>query len=83
MLGTKAKESETITIPAKIAKRLSLKDGTIVEARVEKGKLLILGEKDKTAKIMQYAGIWEKENVDKVFKEIRTGWSKWQKSVSA
>lgn len=81
MIGSKAEKIEPIAIPAKIAKKL--KEGTIVEARVEKGKLLIIGAGDKIAKIMQYAGIWENENVDKVFSKIRRGWNKWQKSVSA
>jgi len=83
MLGSKATKYEAITIPARIAKRLSLKDGAIIEAKVEKGKLFIIGRKDKTAKIMQYAGIWENEDVEKVFSEIRNAWSRWKKSVSA
>jgi len=51
MLGSKATKYEAITIPARIAKRLSLKDGAIIEAKVEKGKLFIIGRKDKTAKM--------------------------------
>jgi AbrB family looped-hinge helix DNA binding protein len=69
MLKLKATKSEAITIPAKIAKKLALKEGTIVEARVEKGKLLILGKKNKANHIMRYAGMWENEDVERlVFK---------------
>jgi antitoxin component of MazEF toxin-antitoxin module len=83
MFESKAAKNEAIAIPARIAKKLSLKDGMIVEARVEKGKLLILGRKDKIKNIMKYAGIWEDEDVDSVFREIRKEWQKWQKSLSA
>jgi hypothetical protein len=65
---------------SKIAKKLSLKDGMIVEAKFEKGKLLILGRKNRIKNIMKYAGIWEGEDVDRVFREIRKDWHKWQKS---
>ena len=82
MIKTKVKDSFAINIPIKIAEKLALKDGTIVEAKVEKGKLLILGKKNKTAKIMQFAGIWENGNVDEIFKEIRKNWSKWQRKMS-
>jgi antitoxin component of MazEF toxin-antitoxin module len=83
MFESKAAKNEAIAIPARIAKKLSLKDGMIVEARVEKGKLLILGRKDKIKNIVKYAGIWEDEDVDSVFREIRKEWHKWQKSLSA
>jgi antitoxin component of MazEF toxin-antitoxin module len=83
MFESKAAKNEAIAIPARIAKKLSLKDGMIVEARVKKGKLLILGRKDKIKNIMKYAGIWEDEDVDSVFREIRKEWQKWQKSLSA
>ena len=55
----------------------------IVEAKVEKGKLLILERKNKIKNIMKYAGMWEDEDVDSVFREIRKDWHKWQKSLSA
>jgi antitoxin component of MazEF toxin-antitoxin module len=83
MFESNAAKNEAIAIPARIAKKLSLKDGMIVEARVEKGKLLILGRKDKIKNIMKYEGIWEDEDVDSVFREIRKEWQKWQKSLSA
>ena len=84
MLKVKINDNEAIPIPAKVAKKLALKDGAIIEARVEKGKLLILSKKkDKIAKIMQYAGMWENENVDEVFREIRREWKKWQKRMPA
>jgi antitoxin component of MazEF toxin-antitoxin module len=83
MFESKAAKNEAIAIPERIAKKLLLKDGMIVEARVEKGKLLILGRKDKIKNIMKYAGIWEDEDVDSVFREIRKDWHKWQKSLSA
>jgi AbrB family looped-hinge helix DNA binding protein len=82
MLSAKTIKSEAITIPAQIAKKFSLKEGSIVEAKVEKGKLVILKKKNTTATIMQFAGMWENENVDKVFREIRKDWSRWQKNVS-
>jgi AbrB family looped-hinge helix DNA binding protein len=81
MLKSKATKNEAITIPAKIAKKLALKEGSIVEARVEKEKLLILGKKNRANQIMRYAGIWEKEEVDKVFDKIRRDWNKWQKNL--
>jgi bifunctional DNA-binding transcriptional regulator/antitoxin component of YhaV-PrlF toxin-antitoxin module len=83
MFESKIASKETIAIPARIAKKLSLRDGMIVEARVEKGKLLILGRKNKIKNTMKYAGIWEGEDVDSVFREIRKDWHKWQKSLSA
>ena len=82
MLKTKKNISDTIDIPPRIAKKFALKDGVIVEARVAKGKLLILNKKkNKIAKIMQFAGIWKNENVDEVFREIRRDWSKWKKNL--
>ncbi|MEW6002946.1 MAG: hypothetical protein AB1638_09920 [Nitrospirota bacterium] len=39
--------------------------------------------KTRVSKIMQYAGIWQDENVEKVFHEIRKGWNKWQRNLSA
>jgi len=83
MIKAKAKEAVTISIPAKITEKLALREGTIVEARVENGKLLILGKKDRTAEIIKFAGMWENEDVDEVFKEIRKNWSKWHRSLSA
>ena len=84
MLKVKINDTEAITIPAKVAKKLALKEGTIIEARVEKGRLLILRKKkDKIAKIMQYAGMWENEKVDEVFREIRRKWERWQKRMPA
>ena len=84
MLKVKINDNEAIPIPAKVAKKLALKDGAIIEARVEKGRLLILRKKkDKIAKIMQYAGMWENENVDEVFREIRREWKRWQKRMPA
>jgi bifunctional DNA-binding transcriptional regulator/antitoxin component of YhaV-PrlF toxin-antitoxin module len=82
MFDSKVTRAEAIIIPSKIAKKLSLRDGMIIEAKVEKGKLLILGRKNKIKNIMRYAGIWEGENVDRIFKEIRKDWYKWQKSLS-
>jgi bifunctional DNA-binding transcriptional regulator/antitoxin component of YhaV-PrlF toxin-antitoxin module len=82
MLESKVAKKEAIAIPARIAKKLSLRDGMIVEAKVEKGKLLILGRKNKIKNIMKYAGIWEDVDVDSVFREIRKDWHKWQKSLS-
>jgi len=79
MLKTKKNISDTIDIPPRIAKKFALKDGVIVEARVAKGKLLILNKKKN--KIMQFAGIWKNENVDEVFREIRRDWSKWKKNL--
>ncbi len=83
MFESKIARKEAIDIPAKIAKKLSLRDGMIVEARVEKGKLLILGRKNKIKNIMKYAGIWKDVDVDSMFREIRKDWHKWQKSLSA
>jgi bifunctional DNA-binding transcriptional regulator/antitoxin component of YhaV-PrlF toxin-antitoxin module len=83
MFESKVTRKEAITIPARVAKKLSLRDGMIVEARVEKGKLLILGRKNKIKNIMKYAGIWEDVDVDSVFREIRKDWHKWQKTLSA
>ena len=46
MFESKIASKEAIAIPARIAKRLSLRDGMIVEAKVEKGKLFILKKKE-------------------------------------
>jgi len=83
MFVSKIARKEAIAIPARIAKKLSLRDGMIVEAKVEKGKLLILGRKNKIKNIMKYAGIWQDVDVDRVFREMRKDWQKWQKSFSA
>ncbi|MBI5181595.1 MAG: AbrB/MazE/SpoVT family DNA-binding domain-containing protein [Nitrospirae bacterium] len=84
MLKVRINDNEAINIPAKVAKKLALKEGTVIEARVEKGRLLILRKKkDKIAKIMQYAGMWENEKVDEVFREIRRKWERWQKRMPA
>ncbi len=83
MYELKATAAGTIPIPAKVMKKLALHDGTIVEGVVEDGKLFILQRKDKTAAIMQFAGIWENENVDEIFTEIRKGWEKWRKTSLA
>ena len=80
MYESKTTAAETIPIPAKIMKKLSLHDGTIVEGVVEGGKLFILQRKDKMEEIMQFAGIWENENVEEIFTEIRKGWKKWRKT---
>jgi len=76
MFELKAAKDEAIAIPARVAKKLSLRDGMIVEARVEKGRLLILRRKNKIKNIMKYAGIWEDEEVDSVFRKIRKDWHK-------
>jgi len=83
MIKTKTKETIAISIPAKISEKLALKEGSIVEARFAKGKLLILGKKDRTADIMKFAGLWKKEDVDEIFRDICKNWSKWQKNLSA
>lgn len=84
MLKVKIDDNNAIPIPAKVAKKFALKEGAIIEARVEKGRLLILRKKkDKIAKIMQYAGMWENENVDEVFRKIRRKWKIWQKHMPA
>lgn len=64
MLKAKCKDSDAIDIPPKIAKKFALMDGIAVEAKVERGKLLILREKNKIRKFMQFAGMWKNENVD-------------------
>jgi len=83
MFESKVAKNEAIAIPSKIAKKLSLREGMIVEAKVEKGKLLILGRKNKIKNIMKYAGMWEDVDVDSVFREIRKDWHKGQKNLSA
>ena len=82
MLKTKFKDNDAIDIPPKIARKFALKDGIIVEAKVERGKLLILRKKNKIRKFMQFAGMWKNENVDMVFSKIRKDWNKWQKELS-
>lgn len=79
----KTSNSIAITIPPGIAEKLALKEGAVVEAVVNKGKLLILKKTDKTSKIMQYAGLWDGEDTDKVFGELRKDWRKWQKNLRA
>jgi len=76
MLKAKLKGETVLKIPENLAKKLELKEGDTIEAVVEKGNLVFLGKKDKVSKIMQYAGIWQNEDVDEVFHEIRKGWDK-------
>jgi len=83
MLKAKLKGVTVLKIPENLAKKLGLKEGDTIEAVVEKGNLVFLGKKDKVSKIMQYAGIWQNEDVDEVFHEIRKGWDKWQRNLSA
>jgi bifunctional DNA-binding transcriptional regulator/antitoxin component of YhaV-PrlF toxin-antitoxin module len=83
MLKAKLKGETVLKIPENLAKKLELKEGDTIEAVVEKGNLVFLGKKDKVSKIMQYAGIWQNEDVDEVFHEIRKGWDKWQRNLSA
>lgn len=83
MLKTTSAKIEAIEIPAQILKKLALKDGEIITARVEKGKIFILEDKNKTAKIMKYAGIWKDEDVDSIFGGIRREWHKWKKNLHA
>jgi len=83
MLKTKLKSETVLKIPENLAKKLELKEGDTIEAVVEKGNLVFLGKKGKVSKIMQYAGIWQNEEVDEVFHEIRKGWDKWQRNLSA
>ena len=83
MLKTKLKSETVLKIPENLARELELKEGDTIEAVVEKGNLVFLGKKDKVSKIMQYAGIWQNEDVDEVFHEIRKGWNKWQRNLSA
>lgn len=83
MLKAKLKNEVSLALPPGFAKKLALKEGDTVEVLVEKGKLVFLDKKKKVSTIMQYAGIWQEKNVDKVFREIRKGWNKWQKNLSA
>ena len=83
MLKTKLKSETVLKIPVSLARELDLKEGDTVEATVEKGKLVFLSKKDRISKIMKYAGIWQDENVETVFHEIRKGWNKWQRNLSA
>lgn len=83
MLKAKLKGETVLKIPENLARELELKEGDTIEAVVEKGNLVFLGKKDKVSKIMQYAGIWQNEDVDEVFHEIRKGWDKWQRNLSA
>lgn len=82
---SKLKDSKNyaISIPEGIIRELALEEGMIVEAKVEKGKLVILNKKEKIIHLMQYAGIWENEDVDKIFQEIRQDWNRWQKNLHA
>jgi len=83
LTSRKTKNSEAIAIPPGIAEKFALKEGAVVEAVVKKGKLLILKKTDKVSGIMRYAGLWEGEDTDKVFGELRKDWRKWQKNLRA
>jgi len=83
MLKTKLKSETVLKIPESLARELELKEGDTIEAVVEKGKLVFLSKKDRVSKIMKYAGIWQNEDVEEVFHEIRKGWNKWQRNLSA
>ncbi|MBI5102578.1 MAG: hypothetical protein HZB33_12195 [Nitrospirae bacterium] len=83
MLKAKLSDEVSLTLPPGLAKKLALKEGDTVKVLVEKGRLVFLDKKDKGSNIMQYAGIWQEENVDKIFLEMRKSWNKWQKNLSA
>lgn len=76
-----SKTIESIKISPQLAAKLAIKDGTLIQARFEKGKLFILNRHERKNNIMKYAGIWESEEVDTAFKEIRRDWKKWRKDL--
>ena len=81
MAETKVMGKGRIPIPARVIKSLSLKDGMVIEGIVEKGKLLILQKGERTKRVLQFAGVWENEEVDKIFVKIRKDWDRWQKNL--
>lgn len=72
-----------IKIPESVVKELDLKNGDTVEAKVGKGRLVISKKKEKPSGFLKFAGIWEGDEVDKVFRDIRKGWDKWSKKLPA
>jgi len=72
-----------IKIPDDVVKKLALKDGDIIKAKIGKGQLVILKKESKPSGFMKFAGIWKDDNVDEVFRDIRRSWQKWAKKLPA
>lgn len=72
-----------IKIPDDVVKKLALKDGDIIKAKIGKGQLVILKKESKPSGFMKFAGIWKDDNVDEVFRDIRRSWQKWAKKLHA
>lgn len=72
-----------IKIPEYLVKKLDLKYGDIVEAKIGKGQLILLKKPFKPSGFMKFAGIWKNEQVDEIFHDIRKGWKKWAKKLPA
>lgn len=83
MLKTRLKHKSIATIPKALGRKLNLKDGDVLKVGVENGKLTLVKSEDRLSTLMEYAGIWEDEDVEKAFKEIRKGWKEWGKKLPA
>ena len=83
MLKAKIKDESAVTIPKALGNKLDLKDGDVLKVKTEKGHLVLVKVEGKLSSLMEYAGIWEDEKAEKVFKEIRKGWKEWEKSLPA
>jgi len=67
VLKLKVCDEDSIAIPKSILKRLSLKEGDMIEVRVDANRLILQGVVDKLAALRRFRGIWKDEDVDKVF----------------
>jgi bifunctional DNA-binding transcriptional regulator/antitoxin component of YhaV-PrlF toxin-antitoxin module len=72
-----------IKIPESLVKKLDLKYGNTVEAKIGKGQLVIFKKEYKPSGFMKFIGIWKDDNVDEVFRDIRKGWRHLAKKLHA
>lgn len=83
MLKAKLKKGNVIIIPKKLGKILKIKDGDEIEAKLENEHLVLLKKNRVLPNLLQYAGVWENEDVDKIFYDIRKKWREWIKNLPA
>ena len=83
VLKLKVCDEDSIAIPKSILERLSLKEGDMIEVRVDADRLILQGMAKKLAALRRFRGIWKGEDVNKVFREIDKEWGKWNERLHA
>ncbi len=67
VLKLKVCDEDSIAIPRSILERLSLKEGDMIEVKVDANRLIFQEETDKLVALRRFRGIWKEEDVDKVY----------------